>query len=296
MNYVSQENLDNIVKGMSDRLSLITQPIKDWTTATLYKIGNLVIHDNILYKCLVDHTSTVFASDLSSGYWVAIGASSSGNGIQEWQSGQSYNVDDIIIKDDWIYKCISNHTSTTFLSDIDNWQLLNALKDWQPSTQYYIGQLLTYNHKLYRVINSFMSGILFNDIYLELIGGDGGSSTSNLIQKNETNVVAPQSVECTITRTSDFCLPPVEVLKASAGDVNKELNIYSFNSVDANNFNIGGVVASSNKFVTFNGVAKLKTEIIYDMGFPVVCESGYVSVSEEINTNDYKNIEGMVVI
>lgn len=40
-----------------------------WTTATAYERQDLVVEGGVTYLCLLDHTSTTFATDLSSGKW-----------------------------------------------------------------------------------------------------------------------------------------------------------------------------------------------------------------------------------
>jgi hypothetical protein len=41
-----------------------------WITSTSYSVGNYVINGTAIYICLVANTSGVFATDLSSGYWM----------------------------------------------------------------------------------------------------------------------------------------------------------------------------------------------------------------------------------
>lgn len=43
-----------------------------WVTATNYQVGNYVLQNSIIYYCLVDHTSGVFATDLANGDWQAL--------------------------------------------------------------------------------------------------------------------------------------------------------------------------------------------------------------------------------
>lgn len=41
-----------------------------WVTATSYAVGNFVKQSNLIYRCIVAHTSGVFATDLSNGKWL----------------------------------------------------------------------------------------------------------------------------------------------------------------------------------------------------------------------------------
>lgn len=45
-----------------------------WMTLTPYVVGNYVTENSVQYYCLVNNTSGVFATDLASGYWVAMNA------------------------------------------------------------------------------------------------------------------------------------------------------------------------------------------------------------------------------
>ena len=56
-------NLGQVVKTLGDTTG--------WITATPYVVGNFVKESSIIYYCIVDHTSGVFATDLTAGKWVA---------------------------------------------------------------------------------------------------------------------------------------------------------------------------------------------------------------------------------
>lgn len=43
-----------------------------WATSTSYVVGNLVKQSNIVYRCLIAHTSGTFATDLAAGKWEAL--------------------------------------------------------------------------------------------------------------------------------------------------------------------------------------------------------------------------------
>lgn len=71
-------NASNIVSGDAATLASAkeyadavntTSNIERWETATLYLVDSDVFNDGKLYKCLVEHTSGIFATDLSSNYW-----------------------------------------------------------------------------------------------------------------------------------------------------------------------------------------------------------------------------------
>jgi hypothetical protein len=58
------------------------QPATPWVTATAYQAGASVIQTTSLYRCLVAHTSGVFAPDLAAGKWLFLATLPSGtNGV-----------------------------------------------------------------------------------------------------------------------------------------------------------------------------------------------------------------------
>jgi hypothetical protein len=45
-----------------------------WVTAKAYSVGDIVIQSNLIYKCLIAHTSGTFATDLGASDWVEVSA------------------------------------------------------------------------------------------------------------------------------------------------------------------------------------------------------------------------------
>lgn len=58
------------------------------------------------------------------------------NTIQDWQSNRKYYINEIITYNNSIFKCIAEHTSNVFNSDLSNWQTLE---------RYETTNVLTYN-------------------------------------------------------------------------------------------------------------------------------------------------------
>jgi hypothetical protein len=75
----------------ANRIGTILQDIidskisgQDWATSTLYTINrSFVIQSNVLYKCIVTHTSGTFSTDLAASKWQAISNAGSGGGLQD---------------------------------------------------------------------------------------------------------------------------------------------------------------------------------------------------------------------
>jgi hypothetical protein len=65
-----------IVGANSKSIALTsTATITDWVTATVYSVGQYVQFTGVLYKCVVGHTSGVFATDLPT-KWLKMGDTS----------------------------------------------------------------------------------------------------------------------------------------------------------------------------------------------------------------------------
>lgn len=143
---------------------LLTSDLHDWSTSTYYKDGVCIIEDNKLYRCNTAHTSDAldFNNDIANWDLIA-GSGGSGTGIQDWATTTDYNLGDLVIQNDTIYKCKTAHTSDKWVDDYANWQIIGMLKDWLPSTDYIEDDLVVYEHQIYKVTESFTSTNDFAD-------------------------------------------------------------------------------------------------------------------------------------
>lgn len=129
---------------------------------TYYLRGQAVLYNEILYRCISDHTAaTDFAADKS--YWQVVNAS-----IVNWTYSVYYPQDSIVIRKRLLYKCKTGHTSsaTNFLDDIDNWILINdfgLVKEYEAQKDYEANQLITVNGIFYRSKNKHTSTDKFED-------------------------------------------------------------------------------------------------------------------------------------
>ena len=94
-----------------------------WLTSTAYVINDEVRNSTKAYRCIVDHTSGTFATDLSAGKWqeimwraVSPGHTSSATinepGDATWIDSISYSLNDEIFYKGKIWTALANHTST----------------------------------------------------------------------------------------------------------------------------------------------------------------------------------------
>ena len=68
-------------------------PRGDWVTATAYAKLDLVKDSNVLYLCLVAHTSGTFATDLAAAKWMAISPATSGANVGNTPAGNIASTD-----------------------------------------------------------------------------------------------------------------------------------------------------------------------------------------------------------
>jgi hypothetical protein len=90
-----------------------------WASSTSYLVNQPVIHNNFLYRCAVAHTSSgSFQTDLAAGQWERV--SSAENAIN-WASGAYYVLNQLVIDNDKLYKCLVAHTSGgSFIADLQS--------------------------------------------------------------------------------------------------------------------------------------------------------------------------------
>jgi len=96
------------------RVALVdmTRPdIDDWVTATAYAVDDIIYSSTgYYYKCLVAHTSGVFATDLAAADWVL---------NTTWVTGTVYTKGDFIYNSGVHYACLVNHTAAAaFATDL----------------------------------------------------------------------------------------------------------------------------------------------------------------------------------
>jgi len=88
----------------------ITIPdVDDWVTATVYAVDDEVYHNDTHYTCLVAHTSSTFAADLASVYWIV---------TTDWVTATAYYKGDQVYHTGISYTCVIAHTAGTFATDV----------------------------------------------------------------------------------------------------------------------------------------------------------------------------------
>lgn len=157
--------------------------------STAYSLNNIVNKGLVYLKCTTAGTTDSAALSLSGVVvgdtltdntveWEVISISGvpydESGGIDVWETAKSYEIDDVVLFNDIIYKCNTNHTSSTFVSDIAYWDYIYSnIKEWQASTYYKVGATVIAQNKLYKCITAHTSGSSWNGTNWQYIGKSG---------------------------------------------------------------------------------------------------------------------------
>lgn len=147
--------------------------VNDWKTDITYHVNDLVIHDNMVYRCEVEHVSTVFDDDIAN--WAEVGVKSY---IPDWQPNVQYKENEIAAYDSAVYRAVQKHTSAkTFIEDISKWQrLTGGIDSWATGKYYPVGTVVVNGNKLYQCLTAHTSTVFADDnANWKLLGGDASS-------------------------------------------------------------------------------------------------------------------------
>ena len=154
--------------------------IETWRTGTEYKKNEIVVYNEKIYKCAVDHTSGSDFSVDKPKYWESLNDNpiindwisgnnyevgtcvikSNQNGIVYWTASKQYNVNDEVIYNGYIYTCKTQNTDAKFTES--NWEVKEPV----------------YN-RIYRCIKNTNSKD-FNESEWQLINGDSKATVDEV--------------------------------------------------------------------------------------------------------------------
>ena len=111
------------------------------------------------------------------------------------------------------------------------------------------------------------------------------------------NVSAPKTYEIKIAETTDFCFPPVEILKFKAGQDDVVVDALTFDLSDGKLFEVEGISSEDSPYALYDkGKLYLNTEYTYKHGSATSCGNGYVTISDEIDLSNFKSVESVEVV
>lgn len=265
-----------------------------------YNAGDFVEYEGVLYRCLTNDSDTVFVPKK----WQQVA-----NIVLTWTPNVYYFVGQLVMDGQTLLRCIEAHTSG---ADLDNaeyakWEIIAdnkiLIKDWETNKKYYTDNVVFSDNILYRCTANHTSGSFTTDLsngyWVKVSGGSsgGGSGTSNYSQMVAMNVTAPKMYEIKIAETTDFCFPPVEVLKFKAGETDVVVDALTFDLSDGKLFEVEGISSENSPYALYdNGKLYLNTEYEYKHGSATSCGNGYVTMSDEIDLSNFKSVKSVEVV
>ena len=275
------ENWEPITSGSSSPSTPSVQQtrIEDWSSTKDYKANDLVFYRGSLYRTVSD----IAKAPTFQSQWNYVNGSAF---IKNYTSGISYSLNEVVLKDGIVYRAKQN-TATTF--NETEWDAIvkpATIDEWHANTPYIKGAVVTYNGNLWKAKEAFTSISDFNQDKWENLSGGGGGSVAGWKQVTKLNAPAGTKVTIKFKETLNFCFPPIGVLQLQPGTVGMVMNVYTFDAGDGSKFKYDKV--------TFDSVVRPNTYHKINSTAQTALGSGYVTVSDYVNPEDYPMIEDVI--
>lgn len=263
-----------------------------------FKVGDFAEYEGVLYRCKEQDNDLVFNPDK----WQQVA-----NIVLTWSPNVYYFVGQLVMDGQTLLRCIEAHTSGADLDNVEyaKWEIIAdnkvIIKDWETNKKYYSDNVVFNDNVLYRCTANHTSDSfntdLSNGYWVKVSGGSGGGSgTGNYSQMVAMNVTAPKTYEIKIAETTDFCFPPVEILKFKAGQTDVVVDALTFDLSDGKLFEVEGISSENSPYALYdNGKLYLNTEYTYKYGSATSCGNGYTTISDEIDLSIFKNVDSVEV-
>ena len=197
-----------------------------WTTGTAYKRDDEVRVNGKSYVCIITHAaSSTFAADLDATLpgsippqaqpkWTVM--TSGFSFVGDWLQGTSYNLGDIVKYNGSLWRCVINHTGSSFAGDIGNWaafsQTTSFVGTWTASISYAPSAVVSYNGNAYKCITAHTSSTTLEDniadweMYREGTAWRGEFLASTEYRINDLVKYGGTVFRCTETHTSSTAI------------------------------------------------------------------------------------------
>ena len=135
-----------------------------WAPAAVYKVGDVVSYNGIVYRCIREHV----AGSTAEGIVIGDGDSTNDSTAETWEVvydnvkfigsytiNTRYRVNDLVKYGGSLLRCIEEHTSSSVVGDIENANFstelrgLNFYNNWTSSTYYAIGDVVRHGGHVY---------------------------------------------------------------------------------------------------------------------------------------------------
>lgn len=208
------ENFNGDLSWINERF-LDTQTIIGnlFSEASNYGVGDYVIYDNILYKCIETHPAGPWLGTdfiLTNILYEISGITVDGTTINEkinatqrmvannFSSSTSYSAGDYVIYENVLYKCLTTHSGswnsehfssvsiTNELDDLDNFNYGIIADSFDSTKSYAVGDYILYENSLYKCLTAHSGAWSANDftetqIVDEFGQGSGGNVDYTII-------------------------------------------------------------------------------------------------------------------
>ena len=139
----------------------------DWTVGTIYDIGDIVVYNGYIYKCINRHTSTSIFNDgleSESQNWHIISEQDSYKGA--WVNATRYRPNDLVKNNATIYRCITGHVSAATTDegielDLSKWEIafqaVNYLQDHTSGVNYKVNDIVKKGSSIWKCVTQHIS-------------------------------------------------------------------------------------------------------------------------------------------
>lgn len=204
-----------------------------WQKQKSYSVGSIVQYKGKYLKCITAGTSgnttlnptsadigdTIIDSTVT---WEVIGLfGSNGTSINDWATNTEYSVGDLVIYDNSLYKCNTNHTSTTFNANESNWTLIGSkgIDFYTVGESYSINNIVIYDGNLYQCTTAHTATSTFDTTkWSEVSKGGIPYYNSGMSYVVDDQIVYDNKIyKCIIAHTSTSTFDTTKWSEISAG-------------------------------------------------------------------------------
>ena len=133
-----------------------------WAPTTVYAFGDLTLYGGVIYVCTDGHTSGSTFAENNTKFSVYV---SLYNFRAEWAATTRYGIGDLVRNGGIVYRCITEHTSASVASGLENdqakWAVLfdgiDYKGEWATITKYVVNDLVKYGGTIFRCIQQHTS-------------------------------------------------------------------------------------------------------------------------------------------
>jgi hypothetical protein len=140
---------------------------QDWQANTSYGIGDLIIHNNEVYRTNIAHGGNGLTGTIPPGS-TFLPDNFIPLVVRIWEPNKSYAKDTIIVYEKVPYVALTDFVSGRYFTYNSDISVTNSL-EWNPQTYYVVNTIISNNGTAYKVTASFTSGVIFTNDNLQVV-------------------------------------------------------------------------------------------------------------------------------